>query len=348
MYSILDQKLITAFMAENHEVLKTLIDKFSPPIPEFWGFESDLCDHSSTADILLEAKPYTTTWNHLQEIHNKLPNSSFLSAAFLEANSSLAKVRNSWLEFDSIHLHDFSALVPSLFWGPSGSGLSNRDNALWILSNLFPQTKFDINQFSSSIQHWHENVEIMQLGYMYPRADKYLRLVLNAMTFSEMLNFLVDNNYKFMSEAFYQFKVFPPTTMYCLCLGFLGDFNIRQYAFEIYQPWNAPSNWNHLLKIVRTHFIDLHFKSNKIDCLLDLYKRKKINSIYWGKYMNLSDLIVSTIQETGLHHLKISFENLTVNSIKAYIGVITPQLRVDRFGQASLASDKFLYSNLGW
>lgn len=340
MFSAMDQRLVNVFMSDNHEHLQNLLDKFSPPIPEFWGIESDLCDQSSKSDFLLEAKPYTTTWNHFLEIHNKLPKSSFLNQAFLEVNSSLNKVRNCWFEFDSFYLDDLSNIVPSLFWGPSGSGFSNRDNSLWILSKLFPQTNFNIKRFALSIEQWPTNVEIMQLGYMYPRADKHLRLVLKAMPFTEMMNFLVDNNYDVISEAFYQFNAFPATTRFCLCLGFLDDFNTHQFAFEIYEPWNNSSNWNNLLQILKDHFIDLNFKSNKIECLFDLYKRKEFQSFYCGRYVDTGDLILSTIQEIGLHHLKISFDHLNIKSLKSYIGVITPQLRVESSGQVSLASDK--------
>jgi len=340
MLSVLDEKLLNTFMAENHESLKALLDKFSPPIPEFWGFETDLCDHSSKADILIEAKPFTTTWNHFEDIHYKLPRTSLLNLPFREANTATHQVRNSWLEFDSIHLDDFSTVVPSLFWGPTGSGLTNRDHALWILTNLFPKTNFNIEQFTLAIEHWPENIEIMQLGFMYPRADKYLRIVLKSLSFSEMMSFLVENKYDFMSEAFYQFNTFPATTRYSLCLGFLNDLNVNQFAFEIYQPWNDASNWNNLLETVRTHFIGIEIYSIKLDCLLDLYTRKEINSIYHGKYADPNDLIVSTIQELGLHHLKVSFNGSKVKSLKAYVGVITPQLRVDQFGHASLASER--------
>jgi hypothetical protein len=323
--------------------LNYLIPRVPLSTTQFFGFEIDLMSDLYTSDLLLELKPSTASWFpsplYCSFGHTGIELNSYLrDCKNLSSRSCLP--RNIWLEFDLRDLvsPSFSSLEPSIFVGP---GLGQSFNQVLESTHLIPrivhQKSYSIPQ---SITYRLTQLEAVfgtpiQAGFMSSRKNPTFRFVFKVPRLYSVYQLSTDFpeiqfssiNLKLLHSLFIFFD--------SSCFGIEFDLNgtlLPNFGHELYTPW-----------------FNSKFLHESLDFLLDAFplNQNKINFLRnsISCFRKPSDFIFppdngcpfwSPFTQIFTHHFKVGFSASDL-SLKAYLGVISPQLTFDSLGSVTVA-----------
>ena len=343
MFRTINELFRSPLFKDGFNSLNYLIPRVPLSTTQFFGFEIDLFSDFYTSDLLLELKPSTASWFpsplYYSFGHTGIELNSYLRDCInLSSHSCLP--RNIWLEFDlrDLAYPSFSSLEPSIFVGPGlGQSVNHVLQSTQLIPRIVCKKSYSIPQ---SITYRLTPLLAVfgtpiQVGFMSSRSNPTFRFVFRVPRSYSVYQLPTDFpeiqfssfNLKLLHSLFHFFD--------SSCFGIEFDLNgtlLPNFGHELYTPWFNSKSLHESLDLLQDTF---SLNQNKINLL-----RTSISCFHNPSVFlfppDICSPFWSPFTQIFTHHFKVGMSANDL-SLKAYLGVISPQLTFDGLGSVTVA-----------
>lgn len=191
---------------QKYDMMKTLTSTFRRTITSFFGFETQLDSTDGNADYLFAVSSlhgekeqlrdmlYDPTFQRLTEISDEWNQLRLFTSQWCSQTSIINRnILGLWLEFD---MKETVSQFPTPCVFVQTIPLKNTDNLNWVIHSLIPtligkrlQENLEIF-FQKTVAMLPDKASVMDIGFMFARAENGIRLMINKIKPEEIVPFL--------------------------------------------------------------------------------------------------------------------------------------------------------------